>query len=121
MFFCVLNACPVGRRGRPPLSVKKEKLTRSKSVNEEQSTQDSMATSAEESTTKSSEDKKSINQLSDNESNDKSGEEDRDVVKTKGVAPPELHDENTVENKMADDEEVVKGGESGAEIGRAHV
>ncbi|CAG2175522.1 unnamed protein product, partial [Oppiella nova] len=106
---------PVGRRGRPPLSVKKEKLTRSKSVNEEQSTQDSIATSAEESTIKSSEDKKSTNQLSDNESNDKSGEEDRDVVKTKGVTPPELHDENTVENKMADDdEEVVRGGESGA-------
>ncbi|CAG2178603.1 unnamed protein product, partial [Oppiella nova] len=95
---------PVGRRGRPPLSVKKEKLTRSKSVNEEQSTQDSIATSAEESTTKSSEDKKSTNQLSDNDSNDKSGEEDRDVVKTKGVTPPELHDENTVENKMADDD-----------------
>ena len=100
-----------GRRGRPPLSTKKEKLTRSKSMTDDQSTNDSFATSsvADESISKVDEKKSNANISSDNEVSDKNDETDHSeevVIAKKIVQPPELHDENTVENKMAYEEPI---------------
>ena len=102
-----------GRRGRPPLSAKKEKLTRSKSINDDQSTNDSFATSsiAEESISKPIDEKKLVAYLSsDSELMDKSDEKEQkeeESVEPMAVNPPELHDENTLENKITEEESII--------------
>lgn len=98
-----------GRRGRPPLSTKKEKLTRSKSITDDQSTNDSLATSSLADESKIDEKKTTANISSDNEVSDKNDETDMSeevVIAKKTVQPPELHDENTVENKLTYEEPV---------------
>ena len=103
------DLCSVGRRGRPPLSVKKEKLTRSKSINDDQSTNDSFATSSIADESRIDDKKSAANVSSDSEAMDRSDDKDiknEDSVEQKSVQPPELHDENTVENRMTEEDSI---------------
>ncbi|CAG2106343.1 unnamed protein product, partial [Medioppia subpectinata] len=131
---------PVGRRGRPPLSVKKEKFTRSKSVNEDQSTNDSMATSVSNAEdvaptvaptvakTTGDESKKSAKQQllataggdESNKSEAKAVPEVTAAKSTRGVQPPDLHDDNTVESKLMDETEGTTDESSAADHHRHH-